>query len=1321
MDVRSLSLRALLVLVLAAFVFTGCPAETPNPPADTQDVTVAEVDADNELPELDTEPDEDVCVPVCGEAECGLDPVCGTLDCGACEADFHCENGVCEPDECVPDCSETECGPDPVCGTLDCGACEDGYYCKDGICEIDECVPDCGETECGLDPVCGTEDCGTCDEGFVCVDGICDDCVLDCEEHADCEDIFTADELGACFEPKCVWDETCDGGGEWQCMMQDVEDHLCCDTVDDCEPGNECLVVDCVVNHCTYSKIPNCCLVPPSVLVSLNFDDLEPGQVPPLVAMALDDVNPLDAVIWTAQESPCGDGMALYLGDPACGTYFNGELFDCVPVKNIDCVTDQECPGDNTCNTAGGLNKCVGEPATPVAFEAVIFDIVLPVNSLVSLFYTLHTDLEPVEEGLALDTLKLYVEYTPELDIEPVEVPIHTAPQSTNGDCTVFVADLSIFAPVSQPGIDVDDGLITLIWRFDTFDGEKNHFPGLWMDDIRVETWCDNCFSASNCDDDNVCTEDDCVAPPVFGSNNGLCCNTPIFADCVACPGGADDCAASVPEGDYLWDCAPEGYCVYYPDPDACVPPVDGTQYLLDAGLEEAELPAEWEVTAPAGEDVAWNVTNATACDGSYALYFGNGDDYDCGQALCEGSVTTPEIDLSEVEEIYDLRLSFCANMSTEWDQVDQVAYPTDNAHTVQIDVLYVEVLVGDEVIEVWNSDVLYGTTYGLWGDAWTDLSPYKGETIRLRYRFYTGAAEPANNESAGIFIDNIRVEKVCGAVCDSAADCTEGGDCAAADCDFGTCVYPINPECCTTEINFDCDDGNPCTNDVCQVSNNTCLHSFNGDPSCCSPDPSVFADSFLSANQTAWYVPEDIVPCGVFPYECEDTEGENCMTCPTDCGSCPVSWNVSADQSFTAPFSLYFGNPDLENYNNGQEPAKGFVASPDVDLPPYGIPAVSFHIWLDTEHTLSWWFFEKPEDFDILRLQVQEKSGGVYGEKIEIWNSQAWDFKGSTFDGVADDVIWKTVYVALDGLGLEGATVRFIFEFDSLDGSNNEFRGAFLDDFKTFTLCDETFECLSAYDCPESTPEPENPNCSVEICDGADGAAGTSGTCIMEANALLEDCCVQEVVIGTTTDFDAPCGMEDWIASPTADQTPVAWQIWGEADGGENNTPGGECALYFGNPEAGNYDNSGQTPQGTLTSPTWEIPAGLPTEIEVSFWLWMDLGDTWSLTDVLSLHMGLKYYPTLPPNNEMKIWSKPCDQSLGFCSEVIFQDYCDDWGCTNWPWGQWKHVSVVIPTASFQGYSHLNFWFQFNAVDDTNNDNVGVFVDDFEVKTTCQ
>ncbi|MBM4370218.1 MAG: hypothetical protein FJ098_01090 [Deltaproteobacteria bacterium] len=1316
MNVRSLVLRTLLALSLVAV--TGCPS--PGPVGGAEDTI--EPDAGPELPGGDGETDAP-CVPDCTGLACGPDPVCGT-ECGGCDPGFACEEGQCA---CIPDCAGLECGPDPACGE-ECGPCGDGEVCDAGTCVPGDCPPEetCADLglECGPHPECPELSCGECDEGWVCEEGtceeeVCTECCLECEDNGDCEDTFTPAQLGACHESRCIWDGEC---AAFQCAMVPVEDALCCDSLEDCPPAGLCATATCILNQCTYSKKEDCCAAVPEVLYSMTFNDLEEGAEPSPLLFSIQDGDVLDSVAWTAQQDPCDpDGMALYLGDPWCMTYDNGALWDCAPVTEIGCVSDQDCPPGSTCLTEDGTNLCSGEPSSPIVFEASVpaEEVVLPPDAFVALFYTVRTDLEPASEGFSFDTLKLFVEYTPDPDGDPVEVPVHTAPQSTDGDCVTFAADLSTFAPVTAPGSpggEVAARPVKLIWRFDTLDGENNYFPGLWLDDIRVETYCDNCFGNVNCEDQNVCTVDQCIVPPVFGGNDGLCDNAEVFDACVPCPGGPSDCAPSAPPGT-VWTCAPEGYCLYVPDPDLCIPPEEGTGILLDEGLEEGDVPDAWtvETPVPAGSDVTWQVTNASACDGSYALYFGNGTDYDCGQALCSGAVTTPEIDLEDVEDLYDLRLSFCARLSTEWDTVEPGAYPVDNAHTLQIDVLYVEVLTGAIVTEVWNSDAVAGTTQGLWKDAWASLSPFKGQTIRLRFRFHTGTATPANNDHPGVFVDGIRIEKVCGAVCGTAADCTAGGACTDAVCDFGACSYPQDPECCTVQINPACDDGNPCTNDSCTLATQTCKHTFTGNPQCCNPNPSVWTDSFLSILNSAWHVPPAGATCGVFPFECEDILGESCMNCPSDCGPCPVSWNVTTAQSFTAPFALHFGNPETGTYANGQEPAQGFIASPDVLLPPYGIPAASFHLWLDTEHTSVWWLFEQKVDWDILRLHVQVKTGSSYGSQLEVWNSQAWDFKGSTFDGVADDVVWKTVYVGLDGMNLAGKTVRFVLEFDSFDDSNNDYAGAFVDDFKVFTLCDEAFECLSGYDCAETSPL--SPDCSMELCDGADGADASGGTCIAEPNPFLAGCCIQNPVGVMQSDFDGPCGLEGWVASPTAGQTPVAWQTWNE----ENKTPGGQCALYFGNPATAGYDNPGQVPEGTVTSPTWAIPTGLDATVDVSFWLWMDLEDTWSLTDKLTLSMGLKFFSTLPPDKVVTVWDKPCDQALGLCTDPVFQEYCDAWGCTNWPWGQWKHVTVTIPTAQFQGYSHLNFWFTFDTMDSIANDGVGVFVDDFEVTTSCQ
>ena len=1320
MVTRSQSLQAILTLILAGTVFTACPDVTGDPAPDAvEDLVEVDTPDDTEVP-ADTV-DTDVCTPDCDGLVCGDDGCGGT--CGECEDGWDCNAGICEEPPCVPDCEGAACGDPDGCedgGQCD-GTCEEGFGCVDlgddtYECQV-VCVPDCDGAACGDADGCEGLCQGTCPAGQECNEAfecVAEECSFDCSEHLDCDGVFADEELGACLEPKCVYDEDC---AEWQCMAVPVEDELCCDTADDCPPPNACSTVACLQDHCAYTKIEDCCLVAPSVLLALDFDDLEAGQMPPTVAMVIEDADTGDMVTWTAQEDPCGDGMALYLGDPACETYFNGELWDCAPQNGLDCANDEECPPGSTCDTSGAINKCTGGASGAISFEAVVPEVLLPVDAYASMFYTVRTALEPTDD-LAFDTLTVFVEHTPDPDLPPVEVQLHVAPQSTGEGCVTFAADLTTFAPISgAPGEEVSDAVVNLIWRFDTFDGENNHHKGLWLDDVRVETYCENCASAAACNDDNVCTSNSCV-DVVFGGevDEGLCYNPTIFENCVPCA-AAGDCAADAPEG-YLWECGEaEGFCLYTPDPDLCVLPE--VPLLLDAGLEEGELPEEWEIEAtdPINSDVTWQVTNATASDGSYALYFGNGEDYDCGQALCAAQVTTPEIDLTEVADINDLRLSFSLNMSTEWDVVEPGNYPVDNAHTVQIDVLYVEVLVDDVVTEVWNSDVLTGTTFGLWEDAWASLSAYKGETIRLRFRFYTGTAAPANNDNPGVFIDQIRVEVVCGAVCGSAMDCIAGGDCTAPMCDFGVCSYPVDPECCTDEINPDCDDSNPCTNDACQGG--TCAHTFTGDPQCCSPTPSVFADSFLSAQNAAWDVPESIPSCGTFPNECEEEEGENCATCPTDCGACPVAWSVTADQSFTAPFSLYFGNPLTGTYENGQEKAQGWIAGPDVTMPPYGIPAVSFHLFLDTEHSPIFLFFEQPVAFDILRLHVQTKDGDTYDEMVEIWNSMAWDTKGSTYSPGAGQVIWKQVYVALEGMGLAGETVRFVFEYDSLDESNNDFQGAYVDDFKVFTLCDPGFECLSAYDCAETSPG--TPDCSIELCDGADGPGGVSGTCYAEANTALQGCCIQEAVGEMASDWDGPCGMEDWVASPTPDQAPVAWQSWDD----ENHTQGGSCSLYFGDPDTGTYDNPGQTPQGIVTSPTWAIPAGLDDVVEVSFWLWMDLEDTWSLTDILSLHMGPKFFPTLPPADDITLWSKPCDLSLGLCDVPGFEahcaSYCEQWGTTNWPWGEWKHVTVSIPTSEFDGYSHLEFWFEFNAQDDVNNEGVGIFVDDFEILTTCQ
>ena len=257
-----------------------------------------------------------------------------------------------------------------------------------------------------------------------------------------------------------------------------------------------------------------------------------------------------------------------------------------------------------------------------------------------------------------------------------------------------------------------------------------------------------------------------------------------------------------------------------------------------------------------------------------------------------------------------------------------------------------------------------------------------------------------------------------------------------------------------------------------------------------------------------------------------------------------------------------------------------------------------------------------------------------------------------------------------------------------------------------TEDLCDEG-------QCTYETVDGEG--CCVEDEDCVPPTVCMFGTCGSDHQCLywqIPECCVD--ALSSDFDFDGPCDMEGWTPSPTVDQAGVAWQTWDQ----ENHTEDGECALYFGDTEAGTYDDPGQVPAGTITSPTFVTP--LEGEIQVSFWLWMDLEDTWSLTDMVQVKIGLKYFPSMEPDEEIVLWSKPCDAEIGLCEDPLFVNYCDLWGCVTWPWGEWNHVTIPIDPTLYSEYVYFNLSLRFDTFDDVANQGVGVFVDDFQVSIVC-
>ncbi len=1130
-------------------------------------------------------------------------------------------------------------------------------------------------------------------------------CLYPCQNSDECKGKLEGE--NDCNKALCLPDEACAGvnpDSPKQCKLVKEAGKCCSD--EECMDDNECTINEkCVEHACTSEFDPNnpdCCVN--NVLLKLDFENIQVGEMPPQEKAYCTDKQPGDNVLCSVQPVPCG-GKAVYFGDPACKTYNSGQMIDCKAVELMECTEetqDEDCPLPKADCDKG---FCVPSPkAARVTFELVAPEINLPGTALLQLSFRFFIDAE-FEPGAELnfDTLDVIARVAggggteEELVYSSVKVE-----NSTKGKCILVAADLTKYAGKS----------IDLIWRFDTYEGTSNLGQGVYIDDITVSTFCltDQCLALAECDDDNVCTADEC-GQFVNKLEGGVCIHDQADPDCKECA-TVDDC--QVKGGDpidpcTLADCVKvtdkKSKCVWSPNPECCTQ--DDLGQYGKQGFESGKLPSDWSVETQPGNPISWATVSANAApDGGdeYALAFGAGS-YDCGQNHCWGKVTTGKFDLSQVSTKAFVKLTFLLRMGTEWDKVASSEYLSAGIDTLTI----FAILENGNEVQVWSSDVIFGTTgYDQNPGSkipdiepvWADLTQFAGQKIQLRFEFDTGDVTPPENNYFGVLIDELSIETVCEEICLAAADCITGGDCMKGKCVDGVCAYDPIPECCTQVFNPKCDDQDPCTDDQCDQGAKTCTHQFNGAPNCCTPKEQVFYHNFDAGTPGEWKLIESGANCG--DGKCE--EPETCITCPSDCAECTVRWQVVDKQAFTPEFSLFFGNTANWTYDNGQNPAYGKITSPAFKLPPYGVPVVSFMLWLETEHSA---LFVEPADFDKLTLFVEwadKVDSPTWSKASEAWNSLSWDVKGNT-DG------WKKIEVGLKKLPLQGKAVRFTFEFNSFDAFNNGFGGAYVDEFKVKTICNDTYVCTSAFECAEATPD--NPHCSIEQC--------TAGTCLPTVNPLKDGCCVQEVlpIKDGTANFDfEPAGMDGWKATP-----PNAAVMWQYSDA---HPCGGKGALWFGNKNTGDYsDPGGKAVKGTACSPDVDV-TGMGS-VEVSFCVWADLKDPFHWLDSLSLKMDSALFAGGDPIGVKKeLWHKPCSGDDFECADPKKpQAPCNVWGCDGLPMQSCTCFKLIVDLSAYNwvpGVDHRAvFCFEFDSGDGAANKGAGVFVDDVQVKTLCQ
>jgi hypothetical protein len=332
-------------------------------------------------------------------------------------------------------------------------------------------------------------------------------------------------------------------------------------------------------------------------------------------------------------------------------------------------------------------------------------------------------------------------------------------------------------------------------------------------------------------------------------------------------------------------------------------------------------------------------------------------------------------------------------------------------------------------------------------------------------------------NEPTGDDTDCDGVDDDCDGLTDE--DFTDGIDCTIDLCDAGEAT--IIPD------HGVCDDSNPCTDDVCVALSNVaggCVST--DDDTNVPPDDGIPCTDDICTDGTAehpisagacyiegvCYAEGDTDPldgCDVCNPAVTQTGWGNTVTAEafssgtigsmfaeTQVG--PLSWVTSTKRIVSPGFSVWFGNPITATYDTGGH-VQGTLWTGEVVLAADALHMLRFQLWLDTEE------FTAGPYFDVLRVHVVEDPTGAAVDTV-IWDS------ASTLGGTTN-FVWKQI--SLDLSAFAGKSVQVGFEFDSGDGSFNDFEGAYLDDIEIRTAC-----CELDSDCDDGDP------CTADACLGS-------------------------------------------------------------------------------------------------------------------------------------------------------------------------------------------------------------------------------------------
>jgi hypothetical protein len=135
-----------------------------------------------------------------------------------------------------------------------------------------------------------------------------------------------------------------------------------------------------------------------------------------------------------------------------------------------------------------------------------------------------------------------------------------------------------------------------------------------------------------------------------------------------------------------------------------------------------------------------------------------------------------------------------------------------------------------------------------------------------------------------------------------------------------------------------------------------------------------------------------------------------------------------------SASYSLYYGNPAVQNFDCAGAANNGTATSGLITLPAGG-SSVTFWVWIATECCTT---------YDQLTMQVLPSTGG----SVTVWD------RNNFTEGASGNTGGVFIMQTVDLSAYNGTTVQLRFTFNTVDGAVNGSEGVYIDDIFVNGAC---------------------------------------------------------------------------------------------------------------------------------------------------------------------------------------------------------------------------------------------------------------------------